>query len=131
MISYDRPLVFDGTPWKDGIVYSGCDEDGVVVHPPLLTEVCTEDIETVWLPKAWYPSRGKAKAAVSWPGGSAEVNLDCHFTEVRCSTEWLRREDRYEDGYRIDSWTDEGGMYYQCKPEDEHAMEFWRLERKR
>jgi len=123
--SWDRPFVFDGEPWKDGLVYYGCDEDGVVVHPPQLCEVATEDGETIWLPKAWF-SRGRAKAAVSWRG--SDPNLDCAFVDVRCTSVWLRREDRYEDGYRLDAWVDPGCMYYPCKPGDEHAIPFWRLE---
>lgn len=122
------PFQFDGVPWKDGLVYYGCDDGGVVVHPPLLCELSDEGTSVVWLPKQWYPKRGKAKAAVSWHHGGAEMSLDCAFTDVRCRTEWMRREDRYEDGYRLDAWVDAGSMYYPCKRTDEHAMEYWRLE---
>lgn len=103
----------------------GCDEDGVVVHPHRLLPICDEGGDTLWLPKAWL-TRGQAKAAAA--NGHYDVTLDCLFTEVRVTTEWLRCEDRYEDGHRLDAWMDAGGMYYPAEPGAEHAEPYWRCE---
>lgn len=116
------PYVFNGVPWLDGKVYFGCDDSGVVIHPPRSTIVATEDGDTAFVPKRWY-TRSQAKMQ----GIHGECPVADLYIDVRCRTVWLRREDRYEDGVRLDSWVDAGAMYYGCSKDDEHAEAYWEL----
>lgn len=80
-------------------------------------EISTEDMET-----AWWPHSAHRAAAIRWYADE----MGFKFSDVRCTVEWLRCVDRYEDGRKVAEWADD--MWWSCKPDDLGAHKFWRLE---
>jgi hypothetical protein len=81
------------------------------------TRFSTEDFDTAWLSHSTHRAEATRRYA---------DEMGCKFSEVRCSVEWLRCIDKYEDGRKINGWADE--MWFKCSPDDPGAYKFWRLE---
>lgn len=95
------------------------DGNGEVVRTDVFPgyEITTEDFDTAWLSHSTHRAE-----ATRWYADEMGVK----FSEVRCSVEWLRCIDKYEDGRKVNGWADE--MWFKCDPDDLGAYKFWRLE---
>ena len=125
--SWDRPLWFDGEPWKDGRVYYGCDEGGLVVHPDAQpNDMTNEDGDILWLPKHWYPTAAKAKYAAL----KHDAMDGAWYPDLRCRTVWMRCQDDWEDGEIGYSSDGPGSTWWVVDAGEEHAHPFWRITEK-
>ena len=78
--------------------------------PPLLDMGIHDDAGTVWLPKALYPERNKAKLFVSAEFANGDyINLRCHSVYMRPAT------------------TGTDGMFEKCDATDDGAFACWEI----
>lgn len=79
----------------------------------------TEDGSEIWLPKQFYPTRGKAKKFV-------EDETGIHFTDIRCKSVYIRPMVKTEDNAdNYDWWCDV--LWIECPRTLRDAIPAWHI----
>jgi hypothetical protein len=105
-------------PVSSAVTYT-VHEDGEVIRTDVAPNwVCTENGDVMWWPVVWG-TRAKAMSRFAGEWG-------CGYIDVRCTVEWLRCVDYYEEARKVAVWAEE--MWFSCLPTDVGAHKFWRCE---
>jgi len=86
------------------------------IHMPDAMGAWNECDGTAWLPRAYYPTRGKARAFYAW-------NVGCAFTEISVLARYARHAPEDPAASEFD-----GEYWVECRDDESGAFPVWRVE---